>query len=180
LSADKAESKHEGSVRCRLAVMNEPHRAWRWLAAALEVAVVVALLLVLKHNHTLRQQLAAAAKGTCRKFVVGDEITSVSAISASRKLSVLDLRHGRSVIAIVDPECASCADTIRQAEISPRVQILSLAEPSRTFAALRSTSRTFAIDPRQPLGKLGGGVPQIFAVETGKVVRTCSTISECL
>ncbi len=149
------------------------------MATALEIAVVIALLFVLNRNRMLHRRLDAAVTSSCRKFVVGDELRSVAVTSASGKASELDLQHGRFVVAIVDPNCGSCAETVRQAEASPHVQILSLAEPSRTFAALKPSPRTFVIDLRRPLGKLAGGAPQIFTVDGGRIVRTCLTISEC-
>jgi hypothetical protein len=154
----------------------------RWMTIAAEAAIVIGVLFVLYHNVTLRRSLKVTSKWAPR-FNARGYVAPIAVFDLAGKSMSLDLRTGRSIVAIIDPECATCAATMEEAQRAPNVLIVSVGDPAQTRKLLgnpQSGRRTFVFDRRRGTREVLGAFPQVFAVDDGKVVRTCSSVRECL
>ena len=159
----------------------------RWLRVALEAAVVTVFLLLIWNNFALRRQQArvAAAISPERGFVVKDFVETIPTVDLSGRQGSLDLRGGRTVVAIVDPRCESCRELIVSLRSVPGVRVLSVAPAADTRdLATRSGLGAVTTMIGRPLpSKVERQLqiyPQLLVVDRGKVVRTCAAVAECL
>ena len=107
-----------------------------------------------------------------------DVIRTVPAKDLDGHAHVVDLQHGRNVVAIVDPSCASCRELVATMDVLPAVQVFSVAsaEASRPLAAkIHGTTSIVGNDAPAQFHLY----PQLFIVDDGLVVRTCAKVSEC-
>lgn len=162
----------------------EPRRALPVLKTVLEIAVVVVFALLVWNNYTLRRQQArsaAAAKST-RGFAVREQIGAIPAMSLDGRRSDLDLRTGRGIVAIVNPSCDSCRELMAAARNVPDVHVLSAASLADTRALAKDLGPNTRVLPQPLGGALGERLriyPQVFVIDRGEIVRTCSTLAEC-
>jgi hypothetical protein len=145
------------------------------LRRILEGALVIMFALLVWNNASLRRRVsvAAAAPVSRHGFGVKDVIRTVPVKDLDGHARVLDLQTGRTVVAVVDPSCASCRDLVATMGALPSVQVLSLAsaEATRPLAAkVRGTTSLLGDDARKEFHLY----PQLFVVDHGLVVRTCA------
>jgi hypothetical protein len=159
----------------------------RVLRPLLEGAVVVVFMLLVWSNFTLRRQARAAAIPTVSQhgFVPRDALRTIPIVDVNGKPGTLDLQRGRTIVAIVDPRCESCralVDSMRGS--ASGIRILSMAPLAETREMAQKTGLTPAIAmlgqpiPRRLESQLQI-YPQLFIVDSGKVVRSCATLEEC-
>jgi hypothetical protein len=159
------------------------------LRTVLEAAVVVVFALLIWNNFSLRRQARAAAVPSIREhaFVARDYVPFIPTIDLAGKAGGLDLRSGRTTIAIVDPRCDSCREmiaTMRSMRGASGIRILSVAPVAETrkmadeMGLAASTTILGRPLPKQIEGQLQI-YPQLFIVDHGKVVRTCLSVAEC-
>ena len=159
--------------------MAEPN-AWRRAALVLEIAVVAALLVLVWQNTQLRRKVGLAMRSAAPRFHAGDSLPGLQVIDLTGKPQTLRFREGRVVVALVDPGCGSCQAVIQSLRSVPTARIISVTDLAGTQPLLRGTPNAYVSDPRDPLRRHFGKVPQIFVVEQEKVMRTCATAPECL
>jgi hypothetical protein len=149
----------------------------------MEIALVVAFVLLLMSHRELRRQLKAAATHSAERMNAGDRVPSLSVTDFSGKDIDLDLRNGRFIVAVVNPTCPSCAESIQAIQNVRDSYLISVSghpDDTRLLGALKSASRTYVVSPRHPQRKLLSTIPQVFVVEQGTVARTCRRVSDCL
>ena len=159
--------------------MAEPN-VWRRVALVLEVAVVAAFLFLIWQNVQLRRKVQVAMRSAAPRFHAGDSLPALQVIDLTGKPQTLRFQEGRVVVALVDPSCGSCEAVIRTLRSVPTARIISVADLPGTEPLLRGTANAYVSDPRDPLRRHFGKVPQIFVVEQEKVIRTCATARECV
>lgn len=115
-----------------------------------------------------------------QRFHAGDSLPALQVIDLTGKPQTLRFQEGRVVVALVDPGCASCEAVIRSLRSVPAARIISVADLTGTEPILRGTPNAYVSDPRDPLRRHFGKVPQILVVEHEKVMRTCATARECV
>lgn len=162
----------------------EQRRSLPALKTVLELAVVVVFALLVWNNYTLRRQQArsAAAAKSVRGFAVREQIGAIPALTLDGRRSDLDLRNGRGIVAIVNPSCDSCRELMASARNVPGVHVLSAAWPDDTRALAQELGRNARVLPQPLGGALGERLrvyPQVFVVDRGEIVRTCSRLEEC-
>lgn len=152
----------------------------RVLRPLLEGAVVVMFLLLIWSNYTLRRQARAAAIPTVSQhgFVPRDFVASIPVIDLQGHPSTLDLRNGRTIIAIVDPRCDSCRELVASMHGDSEVRVISMAPAGESKTLGPQTLMLGKSLPQRLESKLQI-YPQLFVVERGKVVRSCSSMAEC-
>ncbi len=154
------------------------------LRTILEVAVVVVFAFLVWNNYTLRRQQvrsAAAAKST-RGFAVNEQIGAIPAMSLDGRRNDLDLRNARGIVAIVNPSCDSCRELMASARNAPDVHLLAVTSPAEARARANELGPNTRILPPRLEGALGARLqtyPQVFVIDRGAIVRTCSRIDEC-
>lgn len=156
---------------------------WRYASRAIEIALVVAFVLLVMSHRELRRQLKVAATHSANRISPGDQVSSLSVTDLSGKNVDLDLRNGRFVVVVVNPTCPSCSESIQAIQNVRNSYLISVsghADDARLLGALSSASRTYVANPRDPLKKLLGTIPQVFVVEHGTVARTCRRVSDCV
>jgi hypothetical protein len=158
----------------------------RVLRPLLEGAVVVMFLLLIGSNFTLRRQVHAAAVPTVSQhgFVPRDVLPPFPVVDTAGKPQTLDLRAGRTIVAIVDPGCGSCRELVASLRGATDVRVLSVATPEETRRLAEQSGLgavTFTLGTPLPkrLESTLRIYPQLFVVDGGKVVRSCATIGEC-
>jgi len=153
----------------------------------LETAFVVVFALLIWNNYTMRRHAtghAAASIIPHRGFIPKDRIAVLPVVDLNGHAAQLDLRNGRTLMAIVDPRCESCRELIGTMKDVRDARILSVAPlaETRTMASQSPTA--------SPVAMVGTGVPkriapqlevypQLFLVDRGVVVRTCASVEEC-
>jgi len=92
---------------------------------------------------------------------------------------MIDLRAGRTTLAIVEPSCDSCQATIQDAHGDPGVTLISLGplKPARDPSTKVFTTHGVALP--ETIARKVLKYPQIMLVDRGKVVRVCANLSEC-
>ena len=159
--------------------MAEP-MVWRRVALVLEIAVVAALLFLVWQNMLLRRKVGLAMRSAAPRFQADDSLPGLQVIDLTGKPQTLRFREGRVVVALVDPGCGSCQAVIRSLRSVPTARIISVVDLANSEPLLRGTPNAYVSDPRDPLRRYFGKVPQIFVVEQEKVMRTCATARECM
>lgn len=159
--------------------MGEPN-VWRRAALVLEIALAAAVLFLLWQNAQLRRKAMLAGRSAAPRFHAGDPLPELQVIDLTGKPRTLRFQDGRVVVALVDPACGTCADAIRVLRSVPTARIISVVDLPRTEPLLRGTPNAYVSDPREPLRRHFGKVPQILVVEQEKVMRTCATARECV
>jgi hypothetical protein len=153
----------------------------------LETAFVVVFALLIWNNYTMRRHAsghAAASMIPHRGFVPKDRIATLPTVDLTGRAGTLDLRNGRTLVAVVDPRCESCRELIATMRETPGARVLSVAPLDET----RTMAKQAAL--LAPIAMVGTGVPksiapqleiypQLFVVDRGVVVRTCATVEEC-
>jgi hypothetical protein len=159
-------------------VASTPPRSRLSLRVVLEWAVVVVFALLIWNNYTLRRQQVRAAAATPRQaFAARDVFRALPVVDTTGRESVLELAHGRAVVAIVDPRCESCRELIAQLR-GTRAHVISLAPMAETRKM--NVPAYVARAPLPPEVERQLQIyPQLFVVDRGKVVRTCATVAEC-
>lgn len=152
----------------------------RVLRPLLEGAVVVMFLLLIWSNYTLRRQARAAAIPTVSQhgFVPRDYVESIPVIDLQGQTSTLDLRNGRTTIAIVDPRCDSCRELVASMHGDAEVRVISMSPAVESKTLGPQTLMLGKSLPQRLESKLQI-YPQLFVVERGKVVRSCASMAEC-
>jgi hypothetical protein len=154
------------------------------LRSLLEAAVVVVFVLLIWNNFALRRQQSrsAAAAKTARGFAVREQLGAIPATTLDGKKSDLDLRNARGIVAIVNPACDSCRELVASTRGVPGVHVLSVSSPEES----RAMAKDLAPDTRVVSPSLGGALgqtlriyPQLFVIDHGTIVRTCSRLEEC-
>lgn len=156
------------------------------LRTVLEAAVVVLFVLLIWNNFALRRQARAAAVPSIRQhaFVARDAVAYVPTIDLAGKPGGLDLRSGRTIVAIVDPRCESCRELIATLRGATGLRVLSVAPVAETRkmadeAGLAASTSVLGTPLPKPIEAQLQIYPQLFIVDHGKVVRTCMTFAEC-
>ena len=150
----------------------------RKLRIALEIAVLVVFVLLLKQNRELRHLTAKPSHST--SFEAGQMLPPVKVTAADGRKSVLDPGSGRRLLLIGDPRCPSCETILRKMPVD-NAMVLSIANPDTT----RSSS--FASKYHGPIYSLTEPphdprlhrVPQLLLVDSRRVVRTCADPGDC-
>jgi hypothetical protein len=158
----------------------------RILRLLLEGAVVVVFLFLIWNNASLRRQVHAAAVPTVAQhgFVPRDFVASIPIVDLNGKAGTLDLKSGRTIVAIVDPRCESCRELVASMRGATGIRVISLApaDESREMAdASGLTAWTATLGkplPRRFESQLQI-YPQLFVVDRGNVVRSCAALAEC-
>lgn len=158
----------------------EESNVWRRTARVLEVAVVAALLFLAWQNAQLRRKATLLMRSAAPRFQAGDSLPALQVIDLTGKPRTLRFQEGRVVVALVDPGCGSCQEVIRGLRSVPTARIISVVDLPATEPLLRGTPNAYVGDPRDPLRRQFGKVPQILIVEQEKVMRTCVTARECV
>jgi hypothetical protein len=166
----------------------------RWGKAAariLEALVLMAVVVLVWSNYTLRRRLKTPAfppSAEVRAFAVGERLTRVPVTRPDRRAAhVLDFTKRRALVVVVNPSCGTCqsiVEAVASAELLEPVVFTareSAAELARGAAPLGLSDRIFALDPSLPRKFQDRFVinPQVFIVDHGKVVRTCQNVKEC-
>jgi len=150
---------------------------------ALELVVIVVFGFLIRDNAVLRRQVrAAAASSAARAFVPGDSLKTVPALDVGGGPVTIDFMRSRSIVAIVDPRCASCETLVASLPGTPDLRVLSVAQvaETRTMAAkLGIAGNTSSVPFADTIARQLRIYPQLIVVDHGKVVRTCATIAEC-
>ena len=153
------------------------------MSRAIEIALLVAFVLLLLSHRELRRQLKVAATHSANRVSAGDHLASLSVTDLSGRNIALDLRSGRFVVVVINPTCQSCSESIQEIQNVGNSYILSVSgglDAARLLRGLKSASRTYVANPRDPHRKILSTVPQVFVVENGEVVKTCRRVNDCL
>ncbi|HYK01001.1 MAG TPA: hypothetical protein VE974_04540 [Thermoanaerobaculia bacterium] len=161
----------------------------RLATRALELGVVILFVALAWNNVALRRELAQAragapARGAVASFAPGDALTVVQAVDLAGRPITLDFRTSRTLVAIVNPDCASCETTVGSLKGATGARVLSVASAEETRPLMeRGGIAHFAYSlPAGTPGELGRKLhhyPQTFIVDRGIVVRTCRSVEEC-
>ncbi|HEX9986269.1 MAG TPA: hypothetical protein VGF69_23620 [Thermoanaerobaculia bacterium] len=169
----------------------QDRRSVRFATHALEIGFAILFVVLAWNNFTLRRQLAAAAvtparSGADANFVAGDRLGRLDVLDLTGRKASLDLSTGRTLVAVVNPTCKSCVQTV--AELSAarlkNARVLSVASPAETSPLVtRANLAAFtSVVPPNLNGDTGRKLvhfPQVLVVDQGTVVRTCKTVAEC-
>ena len=159
-------------------------RALALTSAALQVAAVVVLVLVVWQNYRLRR-VVNARLAPAGQFFAGDQLPVVPVYDLTGRQKMLDLRSGRTTVAIVEPSCDLCEKTIQDVRNDPSIQLISLAPAKPTRAAVEkaglagNTYTTSGVKLPETIARKVLKYPQIMLVDRGTIVRVCATVSEC-
>jgi hypothetical protein len=165
--------------------MSEPVESRSIPRLLLEAAVVVVFALLIWKNYTLRRQLHASVPSVREHaFVARDAIASVPIIDLAGKPGTLDLKSGRTLLAIVDPRCDSCRELVSTIHGASNLRVLSVAsaEETRPMAqelGLTAVTSTLGKPLPKPIATQIQIYPQLLIVDRGLVVRTCASFAEC-
>lgn len=159
-------------------------RAMKMTIAAAQIAAIVVFALVVRQNFTYRRALnARLASSQPSQFIAGERLEQLQLADLSGTALRLDLRRGRTVIAIVDPSCASCEATIAEGRHTPYVKLISVGSAAANTVLAQSAGGpvyTIANGPAPAaVARKLRKFPQILLVDTGVVARTCARLAEC-
>ena len=156
-------------------------RTVRIAIAVLQVGMAVVFVLVVRQNLKFRRLIDARIADSPR-FYAGDRLPQLPALDLSGRPATIDLQ-ARTIVAVVNPTCASCAKTMADARGVPGVKLLSLVNAADTRPAVDPGiyGRTYTLGPNVPraLARKVHHYPQILLVDRGIVRRTCATLKEC-
>jgi hypothetical protein len=161
----------------------------RFVTGALEIGLAILFVALAWNNFTVRRELArvragAPGRGAVSSFAPGDSLTAVQAVDLAGRPVTLDFRTSRTLVAVVNPGCASCEATVASLKGATGTRVLSVASPAETRPLVERGGIThFAYSlPDGMAGELGRKMhhyPQTFIVDHGIVVRTCRSVEEC-
>lgn len=164
--------------------MQQTKRAVPVAIAAVQVAAVVVFVLVVWQHYRLRRVVSARV-ASAGQFFVGDLLPTIPVYDLTGRQKMIDLRSGRSTIAIIEPGCDSCEKTIQDVRNAPSITVISLAPTKPTQAAAEKAGitgniyTTSGVKLPEKIARKVLKYPQIMLVDRGTVVRICATINEC-
>ncbi|HEX6738509.1 MAG TPA: hypothetical protein VF310_09565 [Vicinamibacteria bacterium] len=164
-------------------------------------AGVAVFLALLYSNYRLRDRLQvlehslrrARQQASSRVVRAGERFESLRAIDVAGSLHLLEARAQPSgvMVAVVNPECASCQEVAAElrahlrARAEPPLWLVSVgdAETTRDFASrnqLEPVTYRLPDDTNPFLRQRLSSVPQVFVVDRHEqVIRTCETVARC-
>ena len=96
--------------------------------------VVVLCVALIWQNVDLRRKLAIVARRSraIPRFAARDTVRPIAVVDLAGRAQELEFGSSRSIVAIVDPECASCSKTIADARLFRDMVLISTAALPQT------------------------------------------------
>jgi hypothetical protein len=163
------------------------------LEGAVWVVVLTVVAALAIANWRLRRQvidLSEALHARHRptgELAMGDHVEAFDALDRGGRAVRVEPATLESTLVVVDPECGSCRDVLRELLASPprNVTVLAVSTSGRDLPPMGSVA------PDVPLYTVSrrmaprfvtrlGGVPRVLRIAPGGLVRTvCRTLAEC-